>query len=89
MNALNITLDETTGAAVVSQSVQLCSGHGQHHTANTDAKHPKPYEPLSMASIIGMMTDPKPVPKEKGQWVIFSDDTGRFLACPALIVTGA
>lgn len=76
MSALNITPDETTGAAAVSQSVQFCSGHGQHHTANPDAKHPKPYATLSMANIMQMMTDPKPVPKEQGQWVIFSDDTG-------------
>lgn len=61
---------------MISQSVQFCSGHGQHHTANPDAKHPKPYIPSSMASIMQMMADPKPVPKEKGQWVIFSDDTG-------------
>lgn len=76
MSALNTTLDETPGAAVVSQSVGFCSGHGQHHTANPDAKHPKPYTNLSMANIMQMMADPKPVPKEKGQWVIFSDDTG-------------
>lgn len=61
---------------MISQSVQFCSGHGQHHTANPDAKHPKPYAALSMANIMQMMADPKPVPKEKGQWVIFSDDTG-------------
>lgn len=76
MSALNTTLDETTGAAAVSQSVRFCSGHGQHHTANPDAKHPKPYTTLSMANIMQMMADPKPVPKEKGQWVIFTDYTG-------------
>lgn len=61
---------------MISQPVEFCSGHGQHHTANPEAKNPKPYIPLSMASIMQMMADPKPVPKEQGQWVIFTDYTG-------------
>lgn len=60
----------------VSHSLGVCSGYGQHHTANRAAKYPKPYTALSMANIVEMMRNPPSVDKAAAQWAIFTDYTG-------------
>lgn len=60
----------------VSHAVGVCSGYGQHHTANRAAKYPKPYTALSMANIVEMMRNPPSVDKAAAQWAIFTDYTG-------------
>ncbi len=58
------------------QKARWVSGYGGYHTANPDAKHPKPYTHVTYNDIINMVKNPGAVPKEQAQWAIFSTTGG-------------
>jgi len=51
-------------------SVELCSGYGQYHSAQ--GNRPKPYSSISTGMIEGMVYMPQKVDKSAAQWAIFS-----------------
>lgn len=52
------------------------SGHGGYHTANPNAKNPKPYTSVTIDDTNSMVKSPVAVPKEQAQWAIFSTTGG-------------
>jgi len=66
--------DIRTSALV--KTIQLISGRGQFHTPNTEAKHPKPLELLSLENIISLVKVPNETAKEKAQWVMLTSSNG-------------
>jgi len=54
----------------------FCSGFGQHHTNNPEAKTRKPYISINYNEVIALATNPSTVEKGKAQWAIFSTETG-------------
>lgn len=55
----------------IQNSAPLCSGYGQYHTANPNAKGlPQPYTTVTLGEIQQMIENPPSVDKAKGQWFI-------------------
>ena len=59
-------------------SVPLVCGSGKFHTANPNAKHPKPYGGISLVEIEQLLKHPESVEKERGRWCIFSSHISKL-----------
>ena len=78
-NSKNYNIPFSFNKQDVSDVLNECravSGYGGYHTANPDAKNPKPYTSVTFQELTSMVKSPECVPKDQAQWAIFSTTHG-------------
>lgn len=70
------SFDKKSIVEAVNQVLKMVSGQGQFHTANPEAKNPKPYDQITFDEITSMVKNPVDVPKADAPWALFSSVHG-------------
>ena len=70
--------DKKSIVEAVNQVLKMVSGQGQFHTANPEAKKPRPYGAITFDEIISMVKNPVDVPKSEAPWALFSSVHGPY-----------
>ncbi len=60
------------------KALSMVSGQGQFHTANPEAKNPRPYDQITFDEITRLVKNPVDVPKSEAPWALFSSVHGPY-----------